>query len=112
MCGFIGISDNHSFRDEFYVKNKLKDMAKTIKFRGPDDYGCWIDVNHGIGIAHRRLSIQDLSESGHQPMKSKNGRYIIAFNGEIYNHFELRNELEKKINQKLIGLGKVILKLC
>lgn len=106
MCGFVGIYDNHSLRDEFYVKNKLKDMAESIKFRGPDDYGCWIDVNEGVGISHRRLSIQDLSKSGHQPMKSQNERYIIAFNGEIYNHLELRKELEKKNKSRINWMGK------
>ena len=64
MCGFIGIYDINAFKSENYVRNKLKAISENIKFRGPDDYGCWIDVNEGIGISHRRLSIQDLSKSG------------------------------------------------
>lgn len=68
-------------------------MADTLRHRGPDDSGVWVDGEAGIGLAHRRLSILDLSPAGHQPMVSAGGRYIVAFNGEIYNHLELRREL-------------------
>jgi len=68
-------------------------MADTIISRGPDDFGTWQDEVTGIGLAHRRLSIVDLSSAGHQPMFSVSGRYVIAFNGEIYNHLDLRTEL-------------------
>ena len=95
MCGFIGIYDINAFKSESYVRNKLKAISENIKFRGPDDYGCWLDLENGVGIAHRRLSIQDLSQYGHQPMHSYTERYVIAFNGEIYNHLSLRKELEK-----------------
>jgi len=70
-------------------------MANAIITRGPDDYGTWQDEVAGIGLAHRRLSIVDLSSAGHQPMFSASGRYVIAFNGEIYNHLDIRAELER-----------------
>lgn len=70
-------------------------MARTIAHRGPDDSGLWVDEAAGVALGHRRLSILDLSPAGHQPMVSASGRYVIAFNGEIYNHLELRADLEK-----------------
>lgn len=66
-------------------------MAEAIRHRGPDDDGIWDDPMHGIVLAHRRLSVQDISQAGHQPMVSPTGRYVAAFNGEIYNHMELRS---------------------
>ncbi len=64
-------------------------MANTISHRGPDDSGAWADAQAGIALGHR-LSIVDLSPAGHQPMTSSSGRFVMAFNGEIYNHLELR----------------------
>ena len=63
--------------------------------RGPDDSGVWVDPASGVALAFRRLSIIDLSAAGHQPMRSADGRYMIVFNGEIYNFAELRRELEQ-----------------
>ncbi len=71
-------------------------MAQAIVHRGPDDSGIWLDATHGLALAHRRLSILDLSPAGHQPMHSGNGRYVLAFNGEIYNHLQLRRQLESQ----------------
>jgi asparagine synthase (glutamine-hydrolysing) len=70
-------------------------MATAITRRGPDDQGVWCDTDAGIVLAHRRLSVLDLSAAGHQPMTSPSGRYVVAYNGEIYNHLELRNTLER-----------------
>lgn len=95
MCGFAGFL---SFRDigEFSDATELlKVMGEAIAHRGPDSDGFWIDRNAGVGMVHRRLSIVDLSEAGHQPMISLDERYILVFNGEIYNNISLRNELER-----------------
>jgi asparagine synthase (glutamine-hydrolysing) len=70
-------------------------MADTLIHRGPDDAGVWVDEHVGLALGHRRLAILDLSPAGHQPMVSASGRYVIAFNGEIYNHLALRDDLQK-----------------
>jgi asparagine synthase (glutamine-hydrolysing) len=71
-------------------------MARAVAHRGPDDEGFWQDESLGVGFAHRRLSVIDLSAAGHQPMLSASGRFVIVLNGEIYNHLELRAALEKE----------------
>ncbi|MFI4962686.1 MAG: asparagine synthase (glutamine-hydrolyzing) [Legionellales bacterium] len=93
MCGFSGIFSrlNGSNTDE----NLLTAMCDTLKHRGPNDKGIWFDAEAGIGLAHTRLAVVDLSPAGHQPMIAPSGRYVIAFNGEIYNHLQLRNELKQ-----------------
>ncbi|ADE40205.1 asparagine synthase (glutamine-hydrolyzing) [Candidatus Puniceispirillum marinum] len=93
MCGIAGFFDQKGF-DATAGTQLAKDMAKAIIHRGPDDAGVWVDDAAGIALAHRRLSIVDLSAAGHQPMLSASGRYVLAYNGEIYNHTELRNALE------------------
>lgn len=75
-------------------KEWVQRMAGTLSHRGPDDGGSWVDAEAGLALGHRRLAILDLSPAGHQPMVSACGRYVIAFNGEIYNHLTLRRELE------------------
>lgn len=72
----------------------LNAMALAMVHRGPDDGGSWVDAGTGLGLAHRRLAIVDLSPAGHQPMLSRCGRYALVFNGEIYNHGALRAELD------------------
>lgn len=69
-------------------------MRQRIKHRGPDDFGIWFDEEAGIVLAHQRLAILDLSPNGHQSMVSSCGCFVIVFNGEIYNHRDLRVELE------------------
>ena len=71
-------------------------MATMLSHRGPDDSGAWTDPEAGIALSHRRLSIIDLSAAGHQPMASPCGRYLLTFNGEIYNHLEVCRELEAR----------------
>lgn len=88
MCGITGFIHLGTNPDDSLVR--LHAMLAPIHHRGPDDVGTWVDVNHGVALGHRRLSIVDLSPAGHQPMASACGRYIIVFNGEIYNHQYLR----------------------
>ena len=93
MCGFTGFLTVKNEMSEPAIKGLLDDMASTIIHRGPDSAGQWMDLEAGISFAHRRLAIVDISPSGAQPMISASGRYVIAFNGEIYNHNELRSQL-------------------
>ncbi len=96
MCGFAGYYHKNSFRFEKGKEYAIR-MANAIVHRGPDDSGEWIDGEAGIALAHRRLSILDLTPAGHQPMVSPSGRYVIVFNGEIYNHLATRKELEQEL---------------
>ena len=91
MCGLTGFLQNSIHKST--ALNVLESMLKPLHHRGPDDGGVWYDENAGIGLAHRRLSIVDLSPAGHQPMDSHSNRYAFVFNGEIYNHLDLRAEL-------------------
>src|ERR1700690_2452799 len=93
MCGVTGIYRPAGLSASA-CKGIVKNMAESLFHRGPDDGGTWVDGDAGIALGHRRLSILDLSPAGHQPMISASGRYVIAFNGEIYNHLEIRKELE------------------
>ena len=93
MCGICGYIGNKSVSEE-----QLWKMNDTMYHRGPNDGGIWQSVNEDmeVGLAQRRLSILDLSELGHQPMFSSDNRYVVVYNGEIYNFRELRKELEQK----------------
>lgn len=93
MCGLAGVVCRNGRVDWPHV---LGSMGETLVHRGPDDSGHWYDVEGGVGLTHRRLSIMDLSAAGHQPMVSNSSRYVIAFNGEIYNYWMLRADLEAK----------------
>lgn len=95
MCGFAGFL-SVTPAEAVNSTQTLQNMADVIAHRGPDDHGLWLDANRQIGLAHRRLAIVDLSSSGHQPMYSASQRYIMVFNGEIYNHQLLRAELSQQ----------------
>jgi asparagine synthase (glutamine-hydrolysing) len=73
----------------------IRAMIRSMPHRGPDDQGIWSDADVGIAFGHRRLSIVDLSPAGHQPMHSHDGRFVITLNGEIYNHAEIRRNLDR-----------------
>jgi len=89
MCGIAGkISLNRDVS-----QTELKRAAHALRHRGPDDEGIYLSEEHHVGLAHRRLSLIDLSEQGHQPMLTTDEQYSIVFNGEIYNYVEIRNEL-------------------
>jgi asparagine synthase (glutamine-hydrolysing) len=94
MCGIAGIL---GLSDGFPVNEKLvATMADALAHRGPDDAGAWFRAENRIALGHRRLSIIDLSDSGHQPMSNEDGSVWIAYNGEVYNHAALRAELQAK----------------
>ena len=91
MCGIVGIFSKHPIDNP----NRLLMMRDAMIHRGPDDAGAWWSPDKRLGLAHRRLAIIDLSQSGHQPMEDSTGQYVIILNGEIYNYRELREELLK-----------------
>lgn len=95
MCGIAGVLTSARVSKE-QLDRDAKAMGDSIAYRGPDDYGIWSDAECGIALSHRRLSIVDLSPAGHQPMVSSDGRYVIIFNGEIYNFQDLRPEVEAR----------------
>ena len=92
MCGIAGFALKGGFEADS-AEREARAMADAIIHRGPDGSGAWVDGAAGIAMSHRRLSIIDLSSTGAQPMHSDSNRYVISFNGEIYNHNQLRNEL-------------------
>lgn len=91
MCGIVG----YWSQNERPSENLVARMATQIVHRGPDGHGTWIDGDAGVAFGHRRLAIIDLSEAGHQPMESADERYVVTYNGEIYNHMDLRRDLEQ-----------------
>src|SRR5438067_1947910 len=91
MCG-IAASISTKRGDQ----HVLEAMTIAVAHRGTDDAGLWLDAEAGVGLGHRRLAIVDLTPAGHQPMHSADGRFVLTFNGEIYNHAELRAGLERK----------------
>lgn len=91
MCGIAGIIGAARVDEQ-----SVSRMIRPLAHRGPDDQGIWFDADARIGLGHRRLAILDLSPAGHQPMHSADGRYVLTFNGEIYNHPELRKALEEQ----------------
>jgi len=95
MCGFAGFLDTQSRLSGDAAEDVARRMAAALRNRGPDDSGVWSDPDAGFAVGHQRLTVIDLSHAGHQPMVSANGRFVLAYNGEIYNFKDLRAELEK-----------------
>ncbi len=96
MCGIAGFIDGRKQGATASRDAVARAMNDALRHRGPDDEGVWTDHDTGVTLLHRRLSIIDLSAAGHQPMMSADGRYVITFNGEIYNFQELRPQLEAR----------------
>jgi asparagine synthase (glutamine-hydrolysing) len=95
MCGFAGFLDLSRRAHADSLRATVRGMADTLQHRGPNDSGDWVDPSAGLALGFRRLSILDLSQEGHQPMLSAKGRFVLTFNGEIYNFQEVRQELGK-----------------
>ncbi len=121
MCGIVGFETLN--KADFNSQKKIKIITETLNHRGPDSFGFWNNESKNIYLGHTRLSIVDLSSEGNQPMQSLDGRYVIVFNGEIYNYKFLKERLIKEYNIKfrnetdttvllesisLIGLKKTI----
>jgi asparagine synthase (glutamine-hydrolysing) len=94
MCGFVGVIYNKKHSKE-HLRDVTNRMLTPIEHRGPDSSGIWLNEKMGITLGHRRLSIIDLSENGNQPMVSRSTRFVISYNGEVYNFKELKKELDE-----------------
>ncbi|QAZ69597.1 asparagine synthase (glutamine-hydrolyzing) [Solidesulfovibrio carbinolicus] len=93
MCGIVGFWQHNGSVGGEELERATRQMTDTLHHRGPDSSGVWCDAKVGVGLGHRRLAILDLTPTGHQPMISKDGRYVLVYNGEIYNAEALRREL-------------------
>ena len=99
MCGICGILTTDRAAGQPVFVQAVQQMTALLQRRGPDDEGYWADPNGRLQLGFRRLAILDLTPAGHQPMHSADGRSVLIFNGEIYNFWELRRQLEQKGNQ-------------
>jgi len=104
MCGIAGKLDLGRSCGEEELRDQTQRMIATLRHRGPDDEGTWVDAEAGVALGNRRLAILDLSPAGHLPMVSSSGRYVVAFNGEIYNYQEVRRELESQVADSALAL--------
>ena len=95
MCGFAGILTTPD-TDTEELRARVRKMTNQLHHRGPDDEGLWANGSSGVALGFRRLSILDLSPLGAQPMESGSGRFVISFNGEIYNYVELAADLVRR----------------
>lgn len=93
MCGIAGVIDLKAATPNDQLRHLITDMTDTMLHRGPDGGDVWVDAEAGVALGHRRLAIIDLTEAGHQPMASADGRFIMVYNGEVYNAEDLRPEL-------------------
>ena len=114
MCGIAGLIDQRLRSSADQLGDTADRMVETLTHRGPDSSGKWSDVENGIALAHRRLSIIDLSPNGAQPMTSASGRSIIAYNGEVYNFDEIRKALTAEGRGPFRGASdtEVVLEAC
>ena len=113
MCGIAGIIQFDGRRGRREIQLTIDAMTDTLEHRGPNSRGTWVDREWGVGLGHRRLAIRDLSPTGHQPMVSSCGRYVIVYNGEVYSHKEIGIDLEKR-GRRLRGSSdtEVIVEAC
>ncbi len=113
MCGIAGFYDSSGARTTERMQSAVESMTDTLLHRGPDSRGTWIEVESGIALGHRRLAIRDLSPTGHQPMISSCGRFVIVYNGEVYSHNEISHDLANR-GRHLRGTSdtEVILEAC
>jgi asparagine synthase (glutamine-hydrolysing) len=95
VCGIAGILDPTASTGADRLGAVASMMASTLVHRGPDDSGVWVDADAGVAFGHQRLAVLDLGMGGSQPMISSSGRWVMAYNGEIYNHLEVRHRLEQ-----------------
>lgn len=95
MCGLTGFLDPYNRRSSEELRHRVGRMTKTLEHRGPDDQATWIDPRAGVALGSRRLAVIDLSPTGRQPMQSASGRYVIAYNGEIYNASDIAHSLQR-----------------
>jgi asparagine synthase (glutamine-hydrolysing) len=95
MCGISGFLDRRAAMPDWDLARVAGAMSQALFHRGPDDGGVWVEAEGGIALSQRRLSIVDLSPAGHQPMVSASGRFVIVFNGEVFNHEDLGRELQR-----------------
>lgn len=95
MCGIVGLWPIVGRCES--PAGVVDRMRQALQHRGPDSHGLWFDERRGVALGHARLAIVDLSVHGHQPMRSRSGRYVIVYNGEIYNHLEMRRELGESL---------------
>jgi asparagine synthase (glutamine-hydrolysing) len=95
MCGINGVWMAGGGAGEEFLRDTAVRMRDTLRHRGPDAEGVWTDAEAGLALGHRRLSILELSSNGAQPMASRDGRYVLSFNGELYNHLDVRREIDR-----------------
>ena len=94
MCGIAGFLEEARDRSAAELSEIARSMSGALRHRGPDADGVWSDERRGLALGFRRLAIIDLTHEGNQPMRSRSGRYVLVFNGEIYNFPALRKELD------------------